>query len=527
MKFRIKRVPAVRVPDIEVPAVNGRSMGEAPRARCAEGPEHWVSAFPVADRLASAPLDLPFTAGTSTAGTSISGTLTAGTSISRLNAALAIGALLFFSSMPASSQTLPDLPTVTNSSLTLKEALRVAAVSSVTLKQARADAGIAAASARSADAPSKVSVSATTYGTAGDSANILTTSPGVLPQNIFSVPPHGFADQNLMLMVPLSTGGKLKYNSASANKQNEAAELNRQAAGLTVMETVTEDYTNVLLQSALVAVAQSRLTAEDEQVREITEKVSAGRLAPVDLLREQAEQADTRQALLAAQSSAQLALVTLKTTLGISQVSQIAPSDSLDMFPAAALPADLADALRQADTHRPELAAAMRQIEAASSAVKAAQGAYAPQIYGVAMADASAGAGAGRTGYTIGLTASLPLYDGGLRRADSDAARARLERAQADALQVRQRVDQQVAAAWLTVQTVTAQVPAANAGVISAQKAYELAKLRDEAGKSVAAERLAALASLTRAQGALAQAKAGLIVAHAQLQAALGNLQRP
>lgn len=507
MKFRIKRVPAV----------NGRSMGEAPRARCAEGPEHWVSAFPVADRLASAPPDLPFTVETSTAGASISG----------INAALAIGALLFFSAMPASSQTLPDLPTVTNSTLTLKDALRIAAVNGVTLKQARADAGIASASARSADAQSKVSVSATTYGTAGDSANILTTSPGVLPQNIFSVPPHGFADQNLMLMVPIFTGGKLKYNSESASRQSQAAESNRQAAELTVTETVMEDYTTVLLQSALVAVAQSRVTAEDEQVRETSARVSTGRLAPVDLLREQAEQADARQALLAAQNSVQLALITLKTTLGISQASQIALADSLDTSQTAALPADLTAALRQADAHRPELMAAIRQIEAANSSVKAAQGTYAPQIYGVAMADASAGAGVGRTGYTIGLTASLPLYDGGQRRADSDAARARLERAQADALQVRQRVDQQVAAAWLTVQTATAQVPAANAGVILAQKAYDLAKLRDEAGKSVAAERLAALASLTRAQGALAQAKAGLIVAHAQLQAALGNLQRP
>jgi len=89
---------------------------------------------------------------------------------------------------------------------------------------------------------------------------------------------------------------------------------------------------------------------------------------------------------------------------------------------------------------------------------------------------------------------------------------------------VRQRVNQQAAAAWLTLETAKAQVPAANAGVISAQKTYDLAKLRDQAGKSVAAERLAALAALTRAQGALAQAKAGLVTAQAQLQAALGNV---
>ncbi len=426
--------------------------------------------------------------------------------------------------LPACAQVLPELPTVTSRSLTLKEALRIAAVSNLTLKQSQADAAAASAAARSARAQAAPSLSTTTYGTVGDSFNILTTSPGVLPQNIFSVPPHGFADQNLMLMVPLSTGGKLRDNSAAASRQSEAASLSRAASALTVTETVTEGYVNALLQQALVLVAQTRAATEDEQVRETAEKVAAGRLAPVDLLREQAEQADARQALLAAQSSAQLALIMLKTTLGISQASQIALADSLDTFPSVTPPADLRAALRLADARRPELAAAMRQVEAAASAVKAAQGAYAPQVYGVAMADASAGAGVGRTGYTLGLTASLPLYDGGLRRADVDAARARQQRAEADALQVRQTMDQQVAMAWLTLGTATAQVQAANVGIKAAQEAYDLAKLRYNAGKSVSVERLDALAALTRAQGALAQAKAGLVVAHAQLQTALGGL---
>ena len=425
--------------------------------------------------------------------------------------------------LPAYAQALPDLPTVKSSSLTLKEALRIAAANNLTLKQSQADAGVAAASARSAGAQTKFSLSTTTYGTAGDSFNILSTSPGVLPQNIFSVPPHGFADQNLMLMVPISTGSKLEYNRAAAGRQSEAAELSRSASALTVTEAVTEGYANALLQQALVTVAQSRLTTEDEQVRETGEKVAAGRLAPVDLLREQAEQADARQALLAAQNNAQLALITLKTTLGISQISQIALADSLETIPSSALPADLSAALRQADAHRPELAAALCQVEAAASSVKAAQGEYAPQVYGVAMADASAGAGLGRTGYTVGVTASLPLYDGGQRRADVDSARSRLERAQADALQVRQTVDQQVATAWLTLGTASAQVQAANASVTSAQEAYSLAELRYNAGKSVAVERLNALAALTRARGAVAQAKAELVIARARLQAALAQ----
>ncbi len=425
--------------------------------------------------------------------------------------------------LPACAQVLPELPTVTSSNMTLKEALQIAAANNLMLKQSQADAGIASASAHSASGQAKPSLSTTTYGTVGDSFNILTTSPGVLPQNIFSVPPHGFADQNLMLMVPIYTGGKLKYNIAAASQQSEAASLSRAASVLAVTENVTEGYANALLQQALVTVAQTRVTTEDEQVRETSQKVAAGRLAPVDLLREQAEQADANQALLAAQNNVQLALIALKTTLGISQASQIALADSLDTLSDMTPPADLVTALRLADTRRPELAAAMRQVQAAASSVKAAQGMYAPQVYGVAMADASAGAGVGRTGYTLGLTASLPLYDGGQRRADVDAAQARRLRAEADALQVRQTVDQQVATAWLMLGTATAQVQAANEGVRVAQEASDLANLRYDAGKSVIAERLDALAALTRAQGAVAQAKAGLVIARSRLLTALGR----
>ncbi len=418
----------------------------------------------------------------------------------------------------------PDPPTVNDGALSLRGALAIAAQDNVTLKQAQADADAAAAAARSALAPTRLGLSATTYATEGDSANILTTSPGVSPLNLFNVAPRAFADQDLMLMLPLYTGGRLSGNVGAARGQADAARLSVRASVLTVMDAVTQAYTDAALRQALVSVAQARLDAEDAQVQVTQEKVSTGRLAPVDLLREQAEDADARQALLAARNDAALALVGLRTALGISQQSQITLSDTLDTLPSSAtLPATLSDALRLADAGRPELAAAQRRVGAAQAGLNAARGEYAPQVYGVAMGDATAGRDIGRLGYTVGLTASIPLVDGGQRRADVDAARARLDRAEADAAQARQSVDQEAATAWLNRQTADAQVQDASAGVTAAQKSYDLADLLYNAGKSTTADRLDALSALVRAQGALAQSKAALVIAQSALAAALGT----
>lgn len=440
--------------------------------------------------------------------------------------AAAVFVLVLAAALPSARA--QEMPTLNAPALSLQEALRIAARNNVALKQVQADANAASAEALGAKAATSPSLSTTTYATVGDSANILTSSPGVVPQNIFAVPSHGFADQNLMLMVPLFTGGKLGSSAAAARRQEEAARLSVQASRLTVAEGVTSDYATVAFQQALVDTAQTRLTAEEEQVRVTQEKVDTGRSAPVDLLREQAELADAQQALLAAQNNVALALVNLKTTLGISQASALVPADTLDSLlgSKSVLPATLRNALSQAEAHRPEIASSQKLIEAAQSRVSAAKGEYAPQVYGVAMGDASTGQGIGSSGYTLGLTASLPLYDGGQRRADVDGAKARLDRARADALQTRQKVDQQAASAWLTMQTAAAQVQAASAGVTAAQESYQLAALRYSVGKSIAAERLDALTAQTRAQGTLAQAKAQLVIARAMLQAAIGGETR-
>jgi outer membrane protein TolC len=436
--------------------------------------------------------------------------------------------LLLAQTFTSADTTIPDLPTVTRK-LSLQDARALAGANNINLKQAHADVSGAIAAAKSATAQTRPSVAATTYGLVGDSNNIVASSPGVMPPNYFGTPTRGVLDQNVIAMAPLFTRGKLTGQANAAAAQSAAAAQTERQTALTVDEGVTDAYVKALLQAELVDVAQARLTAEDEQVRITGERVKTGRSAPVDLLREQAEQANAQQGVLAAKNDAAIALVDLKTTLGVSQMSDITLTDTLDTVTVgSSLPASLPDSIRTAETDRPDYAAARSQVKAAQESIKSAQGAYSPQVYALGMADATGTSGDGsRVGYTVGLTASIPLYDSGQRRADVDAAKARLDRAIADAQGVRLSIDQEVATAWLNVQTAARQVQAAQVGVTAAQQGYDLANMRYNAGKSVVAERLDALSALTRAEGDWETAKAALIIARARLLAADGSANRP
>ena len=443
-----------------------------------------------------------------------------------------ITVLLAFLSLTGSAQILKAddsassvsaLPTL-NRAITLNDAVSLAAKNNLTLKQSVADLEEASAMARSASAQTKASVATTTYALVGDSNNIVASSPGVLPQNDFGTPTRGVLDQNIIAMLPLFTGGKIAGQVHSAEENRSAASFQQDQTLLTVKNTAAQAYVKAELQGALVDAAQSRVTAEDEQVRITQVKVTTGRLAPVDLLREQAERANAEQGLLSAQNDSSIACVDLKVALGVSQASQLTLLDHLDSVQVSSVPTpSMNDAIRMGQTMRPDIAAADEQIKSAEAALKAAKGAYAPQVYALGMVDGLAGSvGSSRVGYTVGLTASLPLYEGGQRHADTDAAIARVNRKKADAQVVRQTADQEIATAWLNLETATQQIDTAATELNAAQKGYDLANLRFNAGKSVAAERLDALSALTRARADSATASANLIDSRLRLQTAMG-----
>jgi outer membrane protein len=336
-------------------------------------------------------------------------------------------------------------------------------------------------------------------GYAGDSGmgDIITGPPGVMPQGIFSVPNKGAVVGQVGLMYPISTGGKLSGAVNSAKALSSAAAFDREAAQKDTAFLVKSAYRKALLAQSTAGVYQDLVDEEKERVRVAQASYDEGKIAKYDLLRNRAALAESEQMLSNAERDVQTGMIDLKASMGISQESEITLSGALSYSPVAG---DLASYIKQAMENRPELASARARVKAADEKVKAAQGAYSPQVYLSAMQGVTATSGETSSGFTGGLTVGIPLSDGGSRRAAASEAESMLSSMKQEEKQAAIEVQREVRSAWVELQAADKNVKLSETAVEQAREDYRVIKLRYEAGKSINVEVLDALASLTRAE---------------------------
>lgn len=436
----------------------------------------------------------------------------------RMAAALALG--LSFP-VGGKTQTLgADRPEI-KGPLALEQAVQTGLRENLMVRAAQADVRAAVAETRVARSQTRPQVSANTYLSFGDSSNILYTAGNVMPQNYLNVPSQGFADQNLTLMVPIYSSGRLE-NSVKAASQRERA-VTADAGGVQAETAlrIKDAYYRALLAVETVKTAQTRVDASAELVKTTQALFTAGKGLEASVRRVEAEQADARRALTTARNTEAKALLDLKAAMGVRLDSDISLSDALTFTPPTG---DLAAQLADATKTRPELQAVHARTTAAETQTRSVRGSQGPQVYGMAMADGFTSHLQGtREGYTVGVVLSLPLLDGGQRRAETAQARARQERAEAEARDLELRVAVEVQQAWLDVQTAAENYRTAQTALQAAQSAYEVTALRVQNQKGLLVEQLDALASLTQARGNVAQALYDHSLAAARLQRAVGR----
>ncbi len=439
-------------------------------------------------------------------------------------AAILFGGLTTADAQQAAAPAIPPAQRaqpVISESITVDEAVGIALKNSPTVEARQAMVAAAAARIGMAKAMTRPQVAGTGYATAASTAMIV-PGPEVVggPRTWTMAPDTGRLDGMVMGMYPLYTGGKLQAQINNAQSLRNAATGDLAASELNAALAAKTAYYQVLLARELVDVYQQRVTEAQERLRIAEEALKEGRIARYDLLRNQTDLAESRQQLNNAKRDVEVALADLKNALGVSQESSVTLTSSLSV---PELLEQLADLQQLAVQQRPEVAAAQSRIQAAQANVAVAKSAYKPQVYATGMAEIMASAGDSDGGALIGVTAALPILDGGLRKSAVNEAQAMVGQAEAERRDVLLAVNRDVSASYARAEAAAKNVDLAKAAVDQAEEDYRIIKLRYEAGKAINVEVLDALASLTRARADYVAALYNYNVARADLLRATGR----
>jgi outer membrane protein TolC len=301
----------------------------------------------------------------------------------------------------------------------------------------------------------------------------------------------------------------------------------RRGAEIDVAAQARLDYIAALREAENLRVTRELQRETEERLRLSRERFEAGRTPRFQVLRDEAELANVEQMVAMAESRAQIALVALKTTLGVNLDSRVDLADRLEHVPVTV---SVQEGVRRASERQPEIRAAARQREAAEAEVRAAYGGDFPQVGLTYMYDwaSSKNRSAPRTsdeGYSVGVVVTLPVFDGFLCENAVRTARAKLDRAvQAEGL-ARQRIAREVNEAALMLSAADKSVAASGRGLDQAAEDFRVTMERFRAGRGIQLEVLDAQVALTRARFNVVSALVEYRSAHALWLRATGQVR--
>jgi len=438
-------------------------------------------------------------------------------------AAALVAALSLVFGTPTQAQNLPRV----DGPLTLDRAVELALAESLRVRAARADSQTMESMRREAQASFWPQLSANGYYANQSMApNVYTSAGNTMARNYQVFGADHNRDGNFTAMYPLFAGGRDYYTYRAAAHRADAGREMLRGTEVDVAMQARLDYISAVRETESLQVLVDLLRNIDERLRVTREQFDAGRVPRYYVLRDEAERANVVQMQAMTQSHADLALVALKTTLGIDLASAVTLSERLEYVPVTL---SVPEGIREASEGQPELKAAIKQREAAEAEVRAAYGNYFPQVSLSYMYDwlwiKNQNEPKSTDGYSVGVVVTLPLFDGLLRENALKTAKSKLERAvQAEGL-VRQQIAKDVNQAALMLTAADKGVAASRTGLELAEEDFRVVRERFESGRGIQVEVLDAQVASTRARFNIVNALAEYHNAQAMWLRAIGRVR--
>ncbi|KQQ40353.1 hypothetical protein ASF61_06190 [Duganella sp. Leaf126] len=292
----------------------------------------------------------------------------------------------------------------------------------------------------------------------------------------------------------------------------------------TVLNDVEQSYFTLLgarqlAAAAEVTVAAARTSADAARARRSAGVGTAGDTAQADAALSLAS-----LQLVQAQSSARSAAGQLASAVGLPVTSALALAD--DGAPLADQPnlPGVDQLLAMARLTRADLASSQAQLRQGEAQLRATRAQGLPTLALSAQLNRSFSNNTSPAGSrTIGLALSFPLYDGGLVRAQTGAAQARVEQLAAQSRQQQQSVELEVWQSFQGAASASAVIASARDLLASASEAEAAARERYRVGVGTLLELMVAQSDAAQARVSLIQAQYGARLAYASLAYAVGS----
>ncbi|MET0251301.1 MAG: TolC family outer membrane protein [Novosphingobium sp.] len=338
------------------------------------------------------------------------------------------------------------------------------------------------------------------------------------------------------LGVPIYSGGAVKNQVRAAKTRVEAGQADLRGTEASVFNQVVAAYMDVIRDQAIVG-----LSANNVEVLQVNLQATSDRFEIGDLTRTDVAQSGSRLALARGDlQTAQANLIASRERY--IQVVGEAPVDLQPPPPLPGLPATPADAVAVALEDNPDLIAARERSKAAGYDIEVAGAGRLPRLSIFTSGDYTnylgslGGVGVDANGNpvtvsvpqistsaSVGLSATIPIYQGGLPAARERQAQARSAATLETEIAVERDVIAQVRSAYSSWQAANAIIATNQTAVDAAALSLEGVRAENTVGNRTILNILDAEQELLRAQVQLVTARRNAYVAGFSLLAAMGR----
>jgi outer membrane protein len=294
---------------------------------------------------------------------------------------------------------------------------------------------------------------------------------------------------------------------------------------LDIRLSVEVAYLEAVARRRLTQVAEATIVSEQRHVEQAARFVEAGAQDPIALAQAKARLANARSALAQATSNEANALASLRAAIGVVDLTRAIAVEPAWPTRATVGPSSLPVLVETARAHRPELAQLEATLAGADATVVAARAERRPVLTAQAATTWSHDTQTSmKPTWSIGLTLTAPIFDGGKATADTHVAHAQLAQAIAQRDQLLVTLTSQLESARDQVAANRENVRASQEAVTAARAQLALSDARYAQGIGSQIELADAQTAVTTAEGNLVAAQWQLATAWAQLDRAIGAL---